>query len=144
MKETYKVPIEKIGDREPSGSGFVWHAFNTQRENGVLGNRIAQVIGPLSSDERSELLRLSHFPLKFWIDENTLRGDGLSVAEGIFKTVLDHGYPANVLIIQLAGVETLLPFLSEYWGSQLKESMSKLLKQESSIKDVMRRREHRL
>lgn len=133
--------------REPSGSSSVWWAFNLTRENGVLPARLAVLFEPLQLQERRELLNHAHFPVDFMSDkyEAHLRGDGLTVATNVIDEALEFGYPANVLVIQLAQLETLLPFLPERpYKEWLIRDLPELLQHEPSIQDSMRRHEHRV
>lgn len=145
MKETYLMAIEKTGSKAPSGSSAVWHAFNTTNESGVLPARLAIIFDKLSLVERRQLLQQAHFPDTFLQEKNeyNLRGNGQDVSVKIIDEALEHDYPANVLVMQLAQVDTLLPFLSDGPHKQwFVEAMSKLLQNEPSIQQTMRHHEN--
>ncbi len=141
MTRTYREAVETINGKEPPGSSAVWWAFNTTNESGVLTARLGILFDRLALGERRGLLQQAHFPAQFLQEKNEyyLRGNGQDVSVNIIDAALEQGYPANVLVIQLAEVETLLPFLPESLHKKwLVEAMPNLLKKEPSIQETMR------
>ena len=127
MTNPYKEakPFNEVASSE--SLEFISKLFKPRVARVAIESHIIEMVGPLNARERWDLLIQARFP-DFVRSRIFTGAEPWQLAYNLFETATNFGYPANLYLLQLVGVENL------EWENidqaRTQEAMQNLLKPE--------------
>lgn len=131
-------PYEMV--KNSQDASFVYECLRSKRAIKIaVEKQIIEIIGPLDARERWNLLIEAHFP--DLVRSKIYTGDPpWAVAYKLVDSAISYGYPANVYLLQLAGVENIQ--VEGFDTNRVQQAMSSLLVNAGTMTDALRQHEN--
>ncbi len=105
----------------------------------AVEKQVIEIVGPLDAQQRWELLKEAHFPDK--VRAHIFTGVApWQLSFKLFETSVAFGYPANVYLLQLVGLENIDS--KEQDLDRVQKAMSWLLDSPQSMTNTLREHEN--